>query len=210
MTPRLTTSKQWSNIPQEFREKAGLVFKQNFVNEVKAGDFRIDGRIYKNEIVLRGSYIEKGRLKQTNFEVSMDHSPDQKAMDKLFLGIDVLGSVFETHFDHLMEEEEDDIEYPLFWEEHEFDDTKVFLRYSTENTDLEEAANRILGVNSDGLYQDPHETLAPSEAEDALLRAEIDAELANEVSEAIRNGTYVPKGHEAIDASSDKSPDDLH
>ena len=207
MTPRLASSKQWSSLPKDFTEKAALVFAQNFVEESSRGRFNIDGRIYKNEIIVRGSFVENGRLKYTNFEVSLDHSPDEKAMQKLFLGVDVLGSVFEMHFDHLQEDEEDDIEYPLFWEEHEFDDTKVFLKYSTENVELEEQANRLLGLSAEGLYQDPTVVQTSSETEDALHFAEIDSELAQSVSDSIRKGVYRPQGHEAIETP---SPDELH
>jgi hypothetical protein len=207
MIPRNPSQKKWTALPSEFREKAAQVFAQNFARESKQGSFLIDGRIYPEEIVMRAGYVENGRLKQTNFEVSLDlagagvaaadkaDSAKASVMDKLFLGIDVLGSVFETHFEHLQEEEEGEIEYPMTWEEYDFDDAKVFLRFSTVNTALEEAADRLLGESAPALYQDESEVENP----DALALATIDTDLAQDVSRAIREGRYKPQGHEAIE-----------
>lgn len=207
MTPRNPSQKKWTALPSEFREKAAQVFAQNFIRESKQGSFLIDGRIYPGEVVMRAGYVENGRLKQTNFEVSLDTSagasaPNSSVMDKLFLGIDVLGSVFETHFEHLQEEEADEIEYPMAWEEYEFDDAKVFLRFSTVNTALEEAADRLLGESASPLFQDESEVENP----DALALATIDTDLAQDVSRAIREGRYKPQGHEAIEPTTE----DLH
>jgi len=207
MTPRNPTSKNWTALPAEFREKAAQVFSQNFKDESKTGEFLIEGRIYPSEILMRAGYIEKGRLKQTNFEVSMEHSPDQQAMEKLFLGIDVLGSVFESHFDHLREDEVDDVEYPVNWEEYEFEDSKVHLRFSTANTALEAEANRLLGIPEDEtLYVEDGEELS----NDALTRAMIDSELAEQVSKSIRDGSYVPKFEESQLEAQQKQAEDLH
>ncbi|MDX9730470.1 MAG: hypothetical protein RBT63_01750 [Bdellovibrionales bacterium] len=203
MTPRNPSSKNWTALPVEFREKAASVLAQNFRDESRHGEFFLDGRIYPEEIIVRAGYVEKGRLKQTNFEVSLDHAPNQSAMEKLFMGIDVLGSVFETHFEHLREEEVDDVEYPVNWEEFDFDDGKVYLRFSTTNTRLEEEANRLLGLGSDDLYMDGDEDLSA----DALEHAMIDSDLAAEVSKAIRDGRYTPKLSEEQMESLEKSED---
>lgn len=208
MTPRTSTSKNWTSLPKEFAEKAALVFIQNFKAESAQGEFFVEGRIYPTEIVMRAGYIEQGRLKQTNFEVSLDHSPGEPAMEKLFAGIDVLGSVFETHFEHLREEEVDDVEYPLSWEEFDFDDMKVYLRFSTANTRLESEANRLLGVDegTESLFVEEPTT----ESTDALERALIDTELAEKVSQSIRDGSYTPNLNEVQRDAIEKSQDDLH
>lgn len=209
MNPRLSTQKTWTTLPREFREKAAQVFAQNFRKESVKGDFVIEGRIYPTEIIMRAGYTEKGRLKQTNFEVSIDlttvpasdQAADKTAMDHLFLGIDVLGSVFETHFEHLSEEESDDVEYPFTWEEFEFDDHKVYLRFSTVNTRLEDEADRILGEAAPGLFNEDSEA-----STDAMTRAEIDSDLAKDVSQAIRDGRYKPK----MDVDAPQQESDVH
>jgi hypothetical protein len=207
MTPRNPTSKNWTALPQEFREKAALVFAQNFKEETEHGQFFIEGRIYPSEIVMRAGFVEQGRLKQTNFEVSMEHTPSEKAMEKLFFGIDVLGSVFETHFEHLREDEADDVEYPVNWEEFDFDDEKVFLRFSTANTQIEAEANKLLGLDDgETLFVEGEADLSA----DALERATIDSELAAEVSKSIRDGSYKPNLTESQRENIEKHTEDLH
>ncbi len=193
MQPRLSTSKSWTGLPPEFSQKASQVFAQNFRDESEAGEFLVQGRIYADEILLQIGYLQKGRLKQTNFEVSVDHSPNEKAMDKLFFAIDVLGAVFESHFEHLREDDGEEIEYPLRWEEHEFDGHPVFLRYSTANTALEAEADRLLGLGGSALYNESD--VQAETSQDALVRAEVDPELAEQVSQAIRAGRFRPIEH---------------
>lgn len=189
MTPRRPESKNWTGLPEEFRLKARTVFEQNFKAEAQQGDFFIDGRIYPREILVRVGFRKHGRLKQANFEVSMDHSPDQKAMEKLFIGIDALGAVFETHFEHEKEGETDDVDYPLTWQEFDFEETPLHLKFSTTNTELEAEADRILGLADGSLYQDE----LVLDVEDALDRAEVDTELAQELSQRLRSGEYAPR-----------------
>jgi len=189
MSPRRPESKNWTGLPEEFRTRAKSVFEQNFKDEAEKGVFMIDGRIYPREILLRVGFRPHGRLKQTNFEVSMDHSPDQRAMEKLFIGIDALGAVFETHFEHENEGETDEVDYPLMWQEFDFEETPLHLRFSTTNTDLEAEADRLLGLSDESLYQD--EVIL--DVEDALDRAEVDSELAEELSSKMRSGEYAPQ-----------------
>lgn len=208
MTPRDPSSKKWTALPLEFREKAALVFNQNFKVESLEGEFFVEGRIYPAEIVMRAGYIEKNRLKQTNFEVSMEHMPPESAMEKLFLGVDVLGSVFETHFEHLREDEIEDVEYPVTWEEFDFDDSKVHLRFSTANTRIEADANKLLGI-------DDGEELFVGEKgndleNDALSHALIDTELADQVSKSIREGTYTPNLEPEQRQALSEEPKELH
>lgn len=206
MTPRNPTSKNWTALPQEFCQKAASVLTQNFTAEGEHGEFFVDGRIYPSEIIMRAGFIEKDRLKQTNFEVSMEHAPSEPAMEKLFLGVDVLGSVFETHFEYLREEEIDDVEYPVNWEEFDFDDTKVFLRFSTVNTRLEAEANKLLGLDANQeLFVEDRDVTA-----DALEHAMIDTELAESTSKAIRDGTYHPKLDPEQREALGEKPEELH
>lgn len=207
MTPRNPASKNWTALPLEFREKAAQVFNQNFKAEAEQGEFFVEGRIYPNEIVMRAGFIEKDRLKQTNFEVSMEHMPSEPAMEKLFLGVDVLGSVFETHFEHLREEEIDDVEYPVNWEEFDFDDSKVYLRFSTTNTRLEAEANKLLGIDDgEELFVEEKSALE----NDALEHALIDTELAEKVSKSIQDGSFKPNLDPEQRAALGEKSEELH
>ncbi|MES2857441.1 MAG: hypothetical protein V4692_16335 [Bdellovibrionota bacterium] len=197
--PRLPSSLKWTEIPKEFLAKVVTVFNNQFVAEAKDGEFIADGRIYPEEVVLRVGFLEKGRIKQINFEASMDIrglSPEtalaadeeaelkaeqSKTMDRLFTCLDALGSLMEEYF-QIGDVEEMDV--PLRWKESEFEGETVYLQYSTVNTQLEAEADRILGLLADDLVQESAAT------EDALAGAEIDSELAEEIQKLIRAGKH--------------------
>lgn len=73
--PRLITSTKWTEIPEEFLAKVLTVFNNQFKKEVETGEFLAEGHIYPQELVLRVGYLEAGRLKQINFEASIDLKP---------------------------------------------------------------------------------------------------------------------------------------
>ncbi|RYZ72015.1 MAG: hypothetical protein EOP05_11460 [Proteobacteria bacterium] len=69
---RLASSTKWTEVPEDFLAKVRTVFNNQFKAEAVEGEFIADGHIYPQEIILRVGYLEKGRLKQINFEASMD------------------------------------------------------------------------------------------------------------------------------------------
>jgi hypothetical protein len=73
--PRLSSSTKWTEVPEEFLLKVRTVFNNQFKTEAAAGEFIANGHIYPQEIALRVGYLENGRLKQINFEASMDLKP---------------------------------------------------------------------------------------------------------------------------------------
>jgi hypothetical protein len=202
--PRLASSKQWTDLPKEFTDKICQIFNDQFKIEVQHGSFLVEGRIYPQEIVIRLGYLEGGRLKQINFEASLDiprpKTPEELAetkslaesmeagtekktgtMDLIYTGIDALGSLMEEYFET---DDEDELDVPPQWKEYDFEGDQVYLQYSTLNTRLEQEADRLLGLLDDALVQEQ----GPSE--DALANADIDTELAEEVQKAIRDGRY--------------------
>lgn len=70
--PRLSSSVKWTEVPQEFLAKIRQVFENQFKTQAGAGEFLVAGQIYPEEVLLRVGYVETGRLKQINFEASMD------------------------------------------------------------------------------------------------------------------------------------------
>lgn len=194
LVPRLATSTKSTDVPQEFLSKVRGVFEKQFDVEADLGEFLADGRIFPDEVVLRIGYLEKGRLKQINFEASMDIKKPRLAdaaaaeesetgtMDRLYTLIDVLGSLMEEYFDADQNEEEMDL--PLHWKAYEFEGETVYLQHSTVNTRLEEEADRLLGLLADELVQETKPN------EDALANADVDSELAFEIQKAIRSGRY--------------------
>ncbi len=194
MQPRLPTSLQWTPFPQEFSDKILQVFRENFAAQAAQGEFFIDGRIYPQEILVRIGYLPKGRLRQVNFEASMEYSMEkgdekseaQPAQKAIYASVDVLGSVLEEYF---ASEDADDIEFPLRWQAYDFEGAIVWLQHSTVNTHLEAEADKWLRA-------DDAKALVYGEdlGDDALARAIIDTELAQDVQKEIRaNLSKAPK-----------------
>lgn len=135
--------KRFSLLPEDFNS----LIKQNLLESIDLpienleSNFLVKGRIYPEELLLRFSLIEKGRLKCHNFTGSIDY--DKEAGDI----IDRTQNIMEALASMMMEflEEQGDIDMPLDWHEYSFDDRKIFLMYSTENDALEEEAKLLLG-----------------------------------------------------------------
>ncbi len=183
MNPRLATSIKWTALPTEFADKVRKVFTDNFKTEAAAGRFVVEGRIYPEEIIVRIGYLENGRLKQVNFEASSAYSKEAgNSFDKLYLCVDAIASMMEEAFEA---EAEEDSDFPLQWRQYDFEGQPVFLQHSTVNSELEEEANRILGLAADGLLQ---EVMIDDEAKDAMDVAVVDTDLAKNVQKRIRAG----------------------
>lgn len=147
MTPRLKNSKKWTAFPPDFNEQIREAFTETFVNEMKKGELIIEGRIYPGEILLRVGYLEKGGLRQNNFEVSVDYKQDQ-AVDRIQDAIDAAASMMADFFDA-----EGDIDFPRDWKEYDFENQKVYCQYTTVNSKLEAEADKLLGVTDENLVK---------------------------------------------------------
>jgi hypothetical protein len=169
MKPRLSSSKKWTAFPKEFTDQIKEVFKQNFNDLVTTGEFIVDGRIYPEEILLRVGYLPSGKIRQANFEVSYTHAK-QDALEKIHLCVDAAASMLLEYI-----EKDGEVDFPIYWKECPFQDHKVFLQYSTVNTDLESQANKLLSEVDASLVQEDADDLS---TEDALAIAEIDEELS--------------------------------
>jgi hypothetical protein len=164
MQARRMTSKKWTAFPQEFATQIESVFKENFAEQLKEAKLIIEGRIYPEEILMRVGVLEKGRLKQSNFEVSIDYkSDDPEALDRIHHLVDVAASMMMDYF-----ESGGEVDFPYSWKEFPFKGHPIFLQYSTENTELEAQANAILGVDENSMIVE-----LPS-SEDALDKSEKD------------------------------------
>jgi hypothetical protein len=165
MQARKTTSKKWTAFPPEFSAQIESVFKENFAEQLKESKLIVEGRIYPEEILLRVGVLEKGRLKQSNFEVSIDYkSDDPEALDRIHNLVDVAASMMTDYF-----ETDGEVEFPYSWKEFPFKGHPIFLQYSTENSELEAQANALLGINEDTMLVEEQIT------EDALDKAEKDS-----------------------------------
>jgi len=174
MNPRMKNSKKWTAFPKDYVSQIEDVFKQNFKKHLAASKLIIEGRIYTEEILLRVGVQEKGRLTQANFEVSMNYSTKEKdAVERIHDCIDAAASMMAEYYDSNGE-----AEFPRTWFEYEFNKRKLFLQFSTENSDLEAQADELLGKSFEEMVQEDKET------EDALARAQEKIEAKVDESES--------------------------
>lgn len=150
MRPRLKTSVKWTGFPKEFNEQIIKIFRENFATQLGSSQLIIEGRIYSKEILLRVGILEKGRLSQSNFEVSMDYSNEkQDAQERIHNCVDAAASMMMDYF-----EQDGEVEFPRIWQPFPFQKETVYLQYSTENTTLEAQADALLGLSKDGLVRE--------------------------------------------------------
>jgi hypothetical protein len=160
MKPRLTSSKKWTPLPKDFLTQIEQVFSDAFAAQLVTGKLIVEGCIFPAEIVLRVGFLEKGRLKQDNFEISVDYSKEkQDAVDRIHNCIDAAASMMNEFF-----ESAGDVDFPLHWKNFDFNGNIVWAQYTTENTTLEEEANALLGVEKNLVYEEV--------SEDALAHSE--------------------------------------
>lgn len=156
MNPRLKGSLKWTALPTELCGQIREVFEENFEKESKLGQFLAHGRIYTSELCFQAGYLEKGRLTQANFEVSMDFNAiKQNAFEQIQLCVDCAASMMQQYF----ESESNLEEFPREWQQHDFDGRKVYMQVSTTNSTLEAEADKMLGEMPDSLVvgNDPSE-----------------------------------------------------
>lgn len=172
MNPRLKNSKKWTAFPKDYLSQIEDVFKENFKQQLKGSQLAIEGRIYTEEILLRVGIREKGRLSQANFEVSTNYSTKEKdAVARIHDCVDAAASMMAEYYDS-----DGEAEFPRTWNEYEFNQRKIYLQFTTENSDLEAQADALLGKSFEEMVQED------KESEDALALAQekVEAELEEE------------------------------
>ncbi len=155
MTPRLKSSKKWTVFPQELSEQILSAFEEHFKAALTEAELIVEGRIYPEEIMLRVGILEKGRLKQKNFEISSEYSSEKdNAGEKIFLAVDAAASLLLEYLENEKSEDEDhESDLPYTWREMNFENQTLYFQFSTVNTRLEEEADRLLGLSKkDELY----------------------------------------------------------
>lgn len=169
MKPRLASSKKWTAFPPEFLQQIDAVFRENFSKELKSAELIVEGRIYPQEILVRIGYLEAGRLKQANFEVSVEYSQEKNdAIQRINDAVDAAASLMVEYFEN-EKNAKDELDFPLIWKEVPFNNGKLHIQFSTVNTKLEAQADALLGIKDENLVKDQpteeeiEETLADEE-----------------------------------------------
>ena len=145
MNPRKKESKKWTGIPAELAKQIKTVFEESFSSHLTGKTLKVEGRIYPTEILMRIGINSKGELRFQNFEVSIDHSAEkQDTVQKITISVDAIASLMVDYF-----EKEEEHEMPFVWQEYPFEGLQLWLQYSSTNTELEAAANKLLGVEDE-------------------------------------------------------------
>ena len=151
MNPRYKSNKKWTEFPADLTGGISDIFKQNF--KAQLGDnteVHVSGRFYEKEILVQVGLHKKGELRYNNFEVSLDHKnePD-KVIEQVYMAVDAIASLILEFF-----ENGEEIELPYTWMEYPFNGEKVWLQFSTENPQLKDAADKLLGEANDSLLKE--------------------------------------------------------
>lgn len=181
MKARLNSSKKWTPFPQELQEQIRSAFLENFQAQLQNKEVLVEGRIYSEELAMQIGISTKGQLKQANFEISVNYDKNtDNVISKIYTCVDVAASMMADYF-----ESNEEIEFPLYWTEYPFENTKVWLQFSTENVSLEAEADRILGIEDDHLVKNSD---AEEETDEAMDRSEVldPEELAKKRSEFLK------------------------
>lgn len=197
MEPRLSTSRKWNPLPKELLQQIQSVFKQNFTSNLKDTTVEASGKIFPEEILIQVSLKQKGTLKQAGWSVSIGYKTKKdNVMQLLHLSVDALASLFEQYF-----ESENDHDFPRVWEEVDFEKRKIYVVYTTVNSELEAEADRWLGKASkseDDVAQGDWDDDADPEMIKAQLGLTEDDEETDEVETVTtrkKPGQGNPQGH---------------
>ncbi|MBC7456643.1 MAG: hypothetical protein H7235_00075 [Bdellovibrionaceae bacterium] len=151
MNPRYKSNKKWTEFPADLTAGISDIFKQNFKTLFSDNtEVHVSGRFYEKEILVQVGLHKKGELRYSNFEVSLDHKnePD-KVIEQVYMAVDAIASLILEFF-----ENGEEIELPYTWMEYPFNDQKVWLQFSTENPQLKDAADKLLGEANDSLIKE--------------------------------------------------------
>ena len=137
MEPRLPTSRKWTPLPEELIKQIRSVFKQNFKDHIGGGAIEASGRIYPSEILVEVGFRAPKALKQANWTISIEYKRNKdNVLALLHMAVDAAAALFDQYFTA-----ENDHDFPRVWEEVDFDKKKIFVQYSTENSELEAAVS---------------------------------------------------------------------
>ena len=110
----------------------------------------VSGRFYEKEILVQIGLHKKGELRYSNFEVSLDHKNESdKVIELIYIAVDAIASLMVEFF-----ENDESIELPYTWMEYPFNEHVVWLQFSTENPQLKDAADKLLGESDDSLLKE--------------------------------------------------------
>ncbi len=135
-----STAKLKQELPKDSIKLIREVIEKNFPQLSKDNEVVVKGQLFPQEILLLIGFRKKEGIKQSNFLSSIDHNLKKKnTMSQIYLSVDAIGSMIQQFV-----EADEDIELPGDWTEFSLEGQKIFMRFDTANTELEEKANLLL------------------------------------------------------------------
>ncbi len=178
MTPRNRSKAPWTGLPEEFAFKVLSALEQEFSVQAALGEFITEGKIFDQEILIRIGYLEKDRIRQINFEASIDYDSEKSdtisdtGIDTFYLCIDALAVWIHEYFAQI--EKDEDPTVPALWQATEFKKHTLYFQMSTVNSRLEQMADRLLNETADDrLFH------AEEPGDDAFEHALVDPDLTS-------------------------------
>ena len=166
MEPRRKTNKKnrSTSLPAEYVKNIKDVFTKAFQKRLGKREIFVEGRMFPEELILCVGYLpDPNGLRQTNFEASIDHK-SKDIVEKMGVCIDAISSMMDQYL-----ESGEEMELPREWTEFDFEKHKVYLRTSARNSNLENEANKILGIDSnDALYSEGDEDVDTDEYKETM------------------------------------------
>ncbi len=140
--PRLISSIKWSLLPVDLQSHIREAFELEYKTSLPTVKWHISGRIYPEEVVLHIGYGHSNDLKQNHFYVSTQIKSDQKTTEIIYSLVDILHSILSENLTS-----NHPIELPRQWKKLTSPPCQfeVYFYYSTENFDLENQADLLLG-----------------------------------------------------------------
>lgn len=143
MEPRLKTSSKWSPLPPELVRQIQSVFKKSFGSHLGGGTIEAAGKIFPQEILISVGFRSEKSIRQSNWMISIGYQKSKdNVLNLLHLAVDAAASLFEQTF-----AAENDSDFPRLWEEVDFEGRKIYIQFSTANSQLESEADKLLGVS---------------------------------------------------------------
>lgn len=148
MDPRNSGSSKhkYQPVPKDFLKLVQETFQEKYAEFLADKTLIVDGAIYPDELILAiGLRNKDEKVRQVNFESSLDYRVDYEAdenhgvLEKIHLSIDALDAMFAEYV-----EAGGDLEMPTLWTAFEFEDTKIYLKSSKDNMELDKMADEFL------------------------------------------------------------------
>lgn len=178
--PRNKNNLAFTKLPDELLETIAEVFRENFEEQSKKGKFVCFGQVHQSELVLRLGYIENGSIGQINFDSSNEASGSEAQIISSLE--EMVFATKELFLDYFKNRNLENFSYhwnPLTASEKS---GQVYYKMDSTNTELEKAANALLG-----------ESFAADETDGLIVGEMSDSEEIEKIVETLESTSFTFK-----------------